>query len=129
MTNWTNEQLDVLGGAGEVDIAPRRDDGTASRSTTIWIVRVGDDLYVRSYRGTSGSWYRTATRTKRGRVHVGGHRYDANFEPATDAHRQDVDAAYRAKYGRSSYVDAMVSDAAAATTLHLLPASERHENN
>jgi hypothetical protein len=38
-----------------------------------------------------------------------------------------VDAAYRSKYGRWSYVDAMVSPDAAATTLRLVPADTKGE--
>ena len=37
-----------------------RPDGTQRDPVTIWVVRTGDDLYVRSYRGTGGAWYRNA---------------------------------------------------------------------
>ena len=121
MGNWTNEALDRLGAADEIDIDPAPADDTPRRPTTIWIVRVDGCLYVRSYRGPSGGWYRTAVRMRRGRVSVGSIEYGIKLESATDVDRSAVDAAYRAKYGRSSYVDAMVADAAAATTLRLTP--------
>jgi hypothetical protein len=50
MTDWTAKELDVIGAADELDIAPARPDGSLHPYTTIWIVRVGDELYVRSYR-------------------------------------------------------------------------------
>jgi hypothetical protein len=128
-TKWSNEQLDSLGGAGEIDIAPRREAGALRTPTTIWIVRVGDELFIRSYRGSDGGWYRAATRTGRGRVSVGAIGHDVVFEPAPDVDQAAVDAAYRAKYGRSSYVDAMVTDDAAATTLRLAPAHETQEDS
>jgi hypothetical protein len=121
-THWTNEQLNALGRAGEIDLMPLREGGSTGRSTTIWIVRVGDDLFIRSYRGREGGWYRAATHTGRGRVSIGATGYDVVFEPAPDVDQAEVDAAYRAKYGRSSYVDAMVTAVAAATTLRLAPA-------
>jgi hypothetical protein len=123
-TNWTNEQMDVLERAGEIDIAPLREDGDPGRPTTIWLVRVDNDLYVRSYRGPEGHWYRAATRAGRGRVSVSGNAYAVVLEPAPEIDQAVIDEAYRAKYGRSSYVDAMVTTDAAATTLRLSPAPE-----
>jgi hypothetical protein len=43
------------------------------------------------------------------------------FEEPDGAEAGAVDDAYRAKYGRSSYVDAMVTADAAATMLRLVP--------
>ena len=120
-STWTGDELDTIGAAGEIAIAPRRADGAIGRFTTIWIVRVGDDLYVRSYRGPRGSWYRAAQRTHEGRLRADGNEHDVAFEDAPDASRAAVDSAYGAKYGRSSYVDAMVTDAAATTTMRLVP--------
>ena len=128
-TQWSNEQLDALGRAGEIDVTPRREDGSPRTSTTIWLVRVGDELFVRSYRGPEGGWYSAASRTGRGRVNLDANGYDVVFEPAPDVDQAAVDAAYRAKYGRSSYVDAMVTNYAAATTLRLAPAHETQEDS
>lgn len=94
---WANEQLDGLSRAGEIEVTPLRKDGTAGRSTTIWLVRVGDDLLIRSYRGLKGGWYRAATRTGRGRVNIGATGYDVVFEPAPDVDHAAVDGAYRAE--------------------------------
>jgi hypothetical protein len=112
-----SKQRDRLAAAAEIDVAPRRADGTLAPYTTIWIVAVGDDLYVRSYRGPRGSWYRTARHTGRGRIRTGGDDLDVTFADATDISLDAADDAYRAKYGRSPYVDAMVARDARATTL------------
>ena len=74
------------------------------------------------------SWYGAARRSGRGRVSAGGSEYGVVLEPAPDVDRTAVDAAYHAKYGCSSYVDAMVTDAAAATTLRLTPAHDHQED-
>jgi hypothetical protein len=57
MRDWTAEELDTIGAADELEIAALRPDGIRP-ATTIWVVRVGDDLYVRSYRGRAGRWFR-----------------------------------------------------------------------
>ena len=90
---WTPEDLDAIAATDEIEIAPRRADGTLGRATTIWIVRVGDDLYVRSYRGPEGSWYRAARRTHEGRLRVGGIERDVTFDADHDADRRVIDDA------------------------------------
>lgn len=125
MTNWTPEQLGAIGTAGELDIAAQRPDGTLRRYTTIWVVRVGDGLYVRSYRGQDGNWYQAVQRRPEGRIRIGGAEYDATFDHPTDLDEDTIDAAYRSKYRRygRSYIEAMVTPGARATTLRLNPAS------
>jgi hypothetical protein len=118
---WTPDDLDAIAATGEIEITPRRADGTLGRATTIWIVRVGDHLYIRSFRGPQGSWYRAASRTHEGRLRAAGIERDVTFDADNDADRTAIDDAYRAKYGRSSYVDAMVAPDVTTTTLRLVP--------
>jgi hypothetical protein len=95
---------------------------TTLRAVPIWVVRVGDDLYVRSYRGPSGSWYRRARRNDSGRISVGGVDHAVRFTAADPTVRTQVDEAYRAKYGRySSLIRPLISDSVAETTLQLQP--------
>ena len=51
MTKWTSEELTKIGTAEELRIASLRRDGTLRNPVTIWVVRLGDDLYVRSANG------------------------------------------------------------------------------
>jgi hypothetical protein len=127
MTAWSSEELDRIGGASELHIAPRRPDGSLPRPLPIWVVRVGDELYVRSWRGAEGSWYRTASATHEGHISAGGVERDVSLAEAGDGVNDAVDAAYRDKYGRySSYVEPMIGPQARATTLKLAP---RRESN
>ena len=128
MNAWTAEQLATIAAAAEFDIAPLRSDGTPRPYTTIWVVRIGDELFIRSFRGPNGAWYRTTQRSHRGRIRAGSVEGDVAFENVHD-NTDAVDAAYRAKYGRSSYVDAMVTPDAAATTLRLIPADTKGERS
>ena len=54
MTAWTSDELTRIGTADELEIASARPDGTLRNPRTIWVVRVGDDLYVRSMYGRTG---------------------------------------------------------------------------
>lgn len=121
MTRWASEELDAIGAADEIDVAARRADGTLRPFTTIWVVRVGDELYVRSYRGRAGAWYQAAWRRPDGRIRAGGLVREVAFEHAIDADESAVDAAYHAKYGRygAAYLDPMLAPAARETTLRL----------
>jgi hypothetical protein len=47
-----------IAGASELRIAPLGQDGTLQRPRIIWVVRHGDDLYVRSVNGPDGAWFR-----------------------------------------------------------------------
>ena len=46
--------------AEELGLASRRADGTLRGFVTMWVVRVGDDVYVRSAHGPDNPWYRRA---------------------------------------------------------------------
>jgi Uncharacterized protein conserved in bacteria (DUF2255) len=61
MSTWTDDDLARIGGAEELRIASQRPDGTLRPYVTIWVVRAGDDLYVRSAHGAGNPWFRRAT--------------------------------------------------------------------
>jgi hypothetical protein len=123
---WSADELARIGAADELEIAPRRPDGTLRRAVPIWVVRVGDELYVRSWRGADGAWFRAAQRQHTGHLRAGGIDKHVAFEDAGPDVEEAVDAAYRDKYAcYPSYVEPMVSDQARATTLRLVPAGEK----
>ena len=124
MSRWTSSDLNKIGTAEELEIASVRRDGTLSKPVTIWVVRTGDDLYVRSYKGDAGAWFRAAQARHEGHIRAGGVEKDVTFVEETDPGTNDqIDAAYRTKYRRYSgqYVDPMVGPEAQATTIKLVP--------
>jgi hypothetical protein len=77
-------ELARIGAADELRIAPRRRDGTPRNPVTIWVVRHGDGLYVRSWRG-DGAWFRAAQDSGEGHIRAGGVGKDVTFVTETDA--------------------------------------------
>jgi hypothetical protein len=125
MTEWTSDKLDRLGKAEEVQIASVRPDGTLRKPVTIWAIRHGDDLYVRSVRGRNGHWFRGAQEKHEGRIRAGGVQQDVTFiDPGHDID-DEVDAAYRAKYRRyaGSILNSVLTPEARSSTMKLVPRS------
>jgi hypothetical protein len=124
MATWTNDELSQVAGADELQVTSVRGDGTRSSGRTIWVVQVGDDLYVRSVNGTDGAWYRGTQVRHQGHVEVGGVSRDVTFTDIGHGMDSQVDAAYREKYRRyaANIVDSIVTQQAAATTMRLDPA-------
>ncbi len=124
MGGWKEEELAEIGEADELAVAPKRRDGTLQRPRIIWVVRHGDDLYVRSVNGADGAWFRGVEASQAGHISAGGVDADVVFEDADHDVDDDLDEEYRRKYGRSSSaVDSITSANARATTIRLLPAS------
>src|SRR5437879_3049374 len=98
MTTWTPDELTRIGAAEELEIAALRRDGTLRHPVTIWVVRHGDDLYVRSVNGPTAAWFRGTQARHQGRIWAGGLEKDVTFVDAD--HDDQLDAAYRAKYRR-----------------------------
>jgi hypothetical protein len=100
MTTWTAQELDRIGKSEELQLATERRQGGVSRYVTMWVVRAGDDLYVRSAHGPDNPWYRRVQSAKAGRIRAGGLERAVTFETADIAVHGAVDAAYHAKYDR-----------------------------
>lgn len=124
MTPWTGEQLASVAAADELTIATRCGDAALRRPVPIWVVRHGDALYVRSYRGEEGGWYQGARQYGWGRISTGGLDAPVTFTHVTDEDlNAEIDAAYRDKYARYGprFLEPMTGSIARAATLKLIP--------
>ncbi|MFF7474494.1 DUF2255 family protein [Streptomyces sp. NPDC008092] len=122
MTAWNASDLSRIGAAEELDLESERADGTLRTPVTMWVVRAGDRLYVRSVKGVDGPWYRGTRSRHQGRVEAAGVRADVAFHDADPGEYAEVDAAYREKYGRyTGIVGHVLTDRAHASTLRLEP--------
>ena len=125
MSDWTSGELAGIAKADELQVAALRLDGTLRKSVTIWVVRYGDDLYVRSVNGRNGAWFRGTQECREGRIQAGGVDRDVSFADADHEIDDEIDAVYRAKYRQypASIVGSVLTPAARSTTLKLEPRS------
>ncbi|TMC44745.1 MAG: DUF2255 family protein [Chloroflexi bacterium] len=125
MTAWTRDELPKVARAEELEIASVRPDGTLRKLVTIWVVREGDSLYVRSVKGPTGAWFRGTQERHEGRIRAGGVEKDVTFVNADHDIDDAVDAAYRAKYRRyaGSILNSVLTPQARSTTIKLVPRS------
>ncbi len=122
MNRWSDDELRRIADSDELQIASMRSDGTLRRPVTIWVVRVGDDVYVRSVTGRPASWFRGAQDRHEARVFVGGVTRDVQLvETEDDA--VAIDAAYRTKYRRyaAHIIESIIAPQAGVATLKLVP--------
>jgi hypothetical protein len=123
MTAWKSEELNKIGSAEELQIASLRKDGSLRSMRIIWVVRVGDDLYVRSVNGRISDWFRGVQTRYEGRIQAGGVVKDVTFVEVPDANINDqIDAAYAQKYRRyASIIPSINSSTARSATVQLVP--------
>jgi hypothetical protein len=122
MSPWTQNELDGIDGAQELTLASVRGDGTLRRPVTMWVVRNGEDVYVRSVNGRGSAWFRGAQTRHEGRIRAGDVEKDVSLVE-TDEGSERIDAAYQAKYGPRypTIVPSILASEARAATLKLVP--------
>ncbi|GAA0525643.1 DUF2255 family protein [Paractinoplanes ferrugineus] len=122
MLTWPADALDRIDAAHELRIAVERTDGSRPDPVPIWVVRVADQVYVRTWYRRGTGWFGRAVAAGRAHIEVPGLDAAVTVEDlGAGPERADVDAAYQAKYGHAGAAS-MVTDAAAGTTLRLSPA-------
>jgi hypothetical protein len=114
MSAWTSEELARIGTADELEIASARRDGTLRNPRTIWVVRVGEDLYVRSMCGRAGGWFPATQVRHQGHIQAGGVERDVTFADA------DPDRDKYRRYG-DRIIGGVVNPEARAATIKLVP--------
>jgi hypothetical protein len=100
MSAWMEDELARIGRATELEISSRRRDGRLRPFVTIWTVRSGDDIYVRSAHGWNNPWFQRAVASGEGRIRAGGVERDVAFEQPDLVTGDAVTGAYHAKYDR-----------------------------
>jgi hypothetical protein len=124
MTQWTSDELNRIGTAEELEIASLRGDGTLRNPVIIWVVRVGDDLYVRSVKGRISAWFRGVRTRYAGQIRAGGVVKDVTFVEETEPGvNEQIDVAYRTKYRRyaANIVNTTLTPEARSATIKLVP--------
>lgn len=123
MTNWTTDELHNIGEAEELRLASRGPDGSLRKYVTIWTVRVGESIYVRSGYGVKNLWYVRAVESGAGRISAGGLEKDVAFDTTIPDAQDAIDAAYRVKYDRfgEKIVSTVAGEGTHVATLRIRP--------
>jgi len=122
---WSSDELRLLDGTRELQLAVEHTDGGTGPWVTVWVVRVGADAYVRTWHRRDTGWYGGVLRSRRARVRLGAPRATEVGVAVEDVGARDtelttaVDAAYRDRYGPGA--GSMVTAASASSTLRLVP--------
>jgi hypothetical protein len=127
MTTWTSGELTKIGTAEELKIASLRRDGRLRNLVTIWVVRHGNDLYVRSVNGRTAAWFRSTQVRHEGHIQAGGVDKDVTFVDAAPDINDQIDAAYHTKYRHyaATIISHIVSPEARSATIKLVPRPTR----
>jgi hypothetical protein len=104
----------------EVEIETQLGEDAPVHRTIVWIVVFDGDVYVRSLRGERGRWFRELMAEPDAALHVEGEAVRVRAMRAADP--ESVERAtegFRRKYGDSPYLDSMIRDEIASTTVRL----------
>jgi hypothetical protein len=114
--------LDLLARTREIRVETRSESGDVHRAI-VWPLVHDGIVYLRSYRGPGGRWYREALADPNIALLFDRRRLPARAVPASDAASVEAcSAALRDKYRRSYSLEAMLAPAVLPTTLRIKPA-------
>jgi hypothetical protein len=119
MAKFDADTLRELRDLREVSIRTEKHPDSA---VVIWVVVAGDEVFVRSVRGSKGRWYRDIATGGSATLEFGGRRLAVAALPASDA--DSVARASREflqKYASSPYAQSIVRTEVLPTTLRLEP--------
>ncbi|MEP6843911.1 MAG: DUF2255 family protein [Pseudolysinimonas sp.] len=122
---WKADTLAALAAAREVDVTPFGQDGSPGARRTIWSIVVGDELYVRSWKGRGAVWFTAAIMSGMGEIAVtgGGASQRVTFEEvgAAASVQARISATFLTKYAADGYATAMNEQGPLESTLRLIP--------
>jgi hypothetical protein len=120
--NWAASDFELFSQAEEITIQTERTSGGFRHEVPIWVVPLGNDLYVRSSHGRDSRWFRGAIERHGALVSTGTKVVSVGLVEVRE-HVAELDAAYSAKYAQyaNSFLPALVGAPAQAAALRLVP--------
>jgi hypothetical protein len=119
---FDSKTLDALRNVEEIRIATTPAGTKKKHRATIWVVVVDDDVFIRSFTGPKGKWYRNVLANPEADVEFDGKAIHVRATPVKDRKTiESVSRAYLEKYRDSPYAKDMVRDEVLPTTLQLEP--------
>ncbi|HKW77812.1 MAG TPA: DUF2255 family protein [Candidatus Limnocylindria bacterium] len=121
---FPKDVLGLLDRTKEVDVETHSAEGKRHR-VPIWIVVDGDDVFARSWRGSTARWYRELT-ARDGVLVAGRQRIPVHAVGAVDRDsvRRTSDG-YQKKYPKSDSTPSMLRSEILDTTIRLEPVDQR----
>jgi hypothetical protein len=121
MAQFDADTLNVVASVKELAIRTARHPAT---SVVIWAVVSDGALFVRSFRGGAGRWYRDLADGGRAALQAGGRTLEVEAVPVRDEGVvARVSQAFLSKYRPSPFAEAMVKPDILSTTLRPDPAA------
>jgi len=114
--------VDTLRELNDVDEVAIRTDKHPKSAVAIWVVVADDEVFVRSWRGSKGRWYRDLAAGGPATLEFAGRSLAVQALPAAD--QDAVDRTSREllrKYQQSTHANEMVRSETLPTTLRLEP--------
>jgi hypothetical protein len=119
MANFDAGTLSELRDVQEVKIRTEKHPNSA---IVIWVVAADDEVFVRSWRGAKGRWYRDLAAGGPATLEFAGRRLAVQAIPASGpAAVARASREFLSKYQRSSHAQEMVRSETLPTTLRLEP--------
>ena|ERR1700722_19511743 len=119
MSTFDADSLRALRDVQEPVIRTEKHPGSA---VVIWVVAAGDEVFVRSWAGTRGRWYRDLAAGGPATLEFDGRRLAVQAIPADDPESiARCSREFLQKYRHSSHAQDMVRDEILGTTLRLEP--------
>ena len=119
MNNFDADTLRALRDVKEVRIRTEKHPRTA---VVIWVVVADDEVFVRSWRGAKGRWYRDIAAGGPATLEFDGRRLAVQAIPASDPAAVDrASREFLRKYQTSAHAQEMVRSEILPTTLRLEP--------
>ena len=104
------------------EVAIRTEKHPKSAVVVIWVVVADDEVFVRSWRGAKGRWYRDLAAGGPATLEFAGRRVAAQAFPASDPSAiARASREFLRKYQRGSHAQEMVRSETLPTTLRLEP--------
>lgn len=120
MAHFAAATLDALRAVREVEIRTEKHPKSA---VVIWVVVAGDEVFVRSWQGTRGRWYRDLARGGLASLEFDGNQLAVQAIPEPgDEVIAKASEEFLTKYQPSAHAMEMVRPEILPTTLRLVPA-------
>ena len=122
MAGFDVSQLARIDGALEVEIETWAATGAPSHRVIVWVVTADGEVYLRSFRGSSGRWYRELMATHEAVLHVAGTPIAVRAESAVTIEAiERCSRALERKYATDPALSSMLRADVLSTTVRLVP--------